>query len=61
MENYDGLRSFIESCRAAQIEPFAYLEDVLTRINTHPASRINELLPEEWQRLRQETANQLVA
>jgi len=53
--------SFIESCRAAQIEPYEYLEDVLTRINTHPASRINELLPEEWQRLRQKPANVLVA
>ena len=48
--------SFIESCRAARIDPYEYLEDVLTRINAHPASRIDELLPEDWQRLRQTAA-----
>jgi len=26
----------------------AYLQDVLMRVDTHPASRINELLPQHW-------------
>jgi len=26
----------------------AYLEDVLIRVQTHPASRIDELLPANW-------------
>jgi hypothetical protein len=27
-------------------EPFAYLRDVLARVSTHPASRIDDLLPD---------------
>ena len=34
------------------IEPFAYLRDVLDRISMHANSRINELLPDRWQKLR---------
>jgi transposase len=30
------------------IDPFAYLRDVLDRVSTHPASRIEELLPDRW-------------
>jgi transposase len=29
-------------------EPYAYLRDVLERLPTHPASRIDELLPHLW-------------
>ena len=29
--------------------PYAYLKDVLTRLPTHKASRIEELLPHLWQ------------
>ncbi|WP_148639798.1 transposase domain-containing protein, partial [Paenacidovorax caeni] len=28
---------------------YAYLKDVLTRLPTHKASRIDELLPHRWQ------------
>jgi hypothetical protein len=34
-----------ESC---DVDPVAYLRDVLLRIDTHPASRIDELLPDHW-------------
>jgi hypothetical protein len=30
------------------INPLAYLRDVLDRISTHPAKRIDELLPDRW-------------
>jgi transposase len=29
--------------------PYAYLKDVLDRLPTHPARRIEELLPHYWQ------------
>ncbi|HSV99729.1 MAG TPA: transposase domain-containing protein [Sedimentisphaerales bacterium] len=35
-------------CRLCGIDPFVYLRDVLERINTHPASRIDELTPPQW-------------
>lgn len=31
------------------LEPYAWLKDVLTRLPTHPNSRIRELLPHSWQ------------
>lgn len=42
------LYSLVASCKLCEIDPFAYLRDVLTRISTHPASRIAELLPRNW-------------
>ena len=42
------LRSFIASCGRAGIDPFAWLKDVLSRIATHPITRLAELLPHNW-------------
>jgi hypothetical protein len=42
------LLSLIQTCRAMDIEPFAYLEDVLRRINGPPANRLDELFPGNW-------------
>lgn len=44
------LLSLIQSCRIMDIDPQVYLEDVLRRINGHPYSRIDELLPGNWQK-----------
>ena len=44
------LLSLIQSCRAMGIDPFVYIEDVLRRINGHPANRVDELLPHNWQK-----------
>ncbi len=41
--------SLVAGCKLCRIDPFAYLRDVLERISTHPASRIAELLPRNWQ------------
>ena len=40
------LLSLVQSCKNLGNEPFAYLRDVLTRVSTHPASRIDDLLPD---------------
>jgi transposase len=44
-----AIMSLIQSAKLNGLEPFAYLKDVLTRLPTHPASRIEELLPHAWQ------------
>ena len=35
------------------VNPEEWLTDVLTRIPTHPNSRVDELLPHNWKKLRQ--------
>jgi transposase len=45
------LYSLIASCKLCKIDPFVYLRDVLERINTHPANRIDELTPPRWKEL----------
>ena len=42
------LYSLVQSCRLAEIDPFAYIRDVLIRVATHPQSRIAELTPKGW-------------
>jgi transposase len=40
--------TLVESCKLAGVDVLAYLADVLVRVATHPASRIDELLPANW-------------
>jgi len=40
--------SLIESCARLDVNPHEYLTDVLSRITTHPQSRIAELTPRGW-------------
>lgn len=40
--------SLVQSAKLNKIDPWAYLRDVLARIHSHPASRIDELLPHCW-------------
>jgi transposase len=47
-ENLAGLYSLIATCEANGVNPVDYLADVLIRVQTHPASRIDELLPHNW-------------
>jgi hypothetical protein len=42
------LRSFTASCQRLGIDPFIWLKDVLSRIASHPITRIAELLPHNW-------------
>jgi len=47
-ENLAGLYSLIATCEANGVNPVDYLADVLLRVQTHPNSRIDELLPHNW-------------
>ena len=42
--------SLIQSCRLNDVDPQAWLADVLARIADHPVSRLHELLPWIWTR-----------
>jgi hypothetical protein len=44
-----------------KINTWAYLKDVLQRIQSHPVSRLHELLPDEWQAAQQNLASNLPA
>jgi transposase len=48
--------TLIETCKLCDVDPRAWLADVLARIADHPASRIEEVLPWHWQAARQQTA-----
>jgi hypothetical protein len=43
--------SLAESCRLAGVDPVDYFADVLVRVGSHPASKVDDLLPENWARL----------
>lgn len=47
-KNIAGLYSLVATCEAAGQNPLAYLTDVLGRIDDHPRSRLDELLPHLW-------------
>ncbi|WP_434346504.1 IS66 family transposase [Myxococcus virescens] len=51
-ENLAGLYALVATCEANGVNPEEYLADVLLRVQTHPNSRIDELLPHEWRRRR---------
>jgi transposase len=38
----------VATCEARGINPFAYLADVLERVQDHPASKLDALLPGAW-------------
>lgn len=44
-----AVMSLVQSAKLNGHDPFAYLKDVLTRLPTHKANRIGELLPHRWQ------------
>ena len=44
-----AVMSLVHSARLNGHEPYAYLKDVLERLPTQPASRVQELLPHRWQ------------
>jgi len=42
------LQSLLVTCRLHKIHPYDYLVDVLQRIDTHPASKVQQLTPRLW-------------
>lgn len=47
-ERAAAVMSLIQSAKLNELDPYLYLKDVLERLPTHPASRIEELLPHQW-------------
>lgn len=48
-ERAAAIYTLIETAKLNGIDPQAWLEDVLRRIADHPASRLTNLLPWNWQ------------
>ena len=46
------LLSLVQTCRGLEINPREYLEDVFRRLPGHCQQRLEELLPDQWQRAR---------
>jgi transposase len=47
------LYSFTSTCQRLGVEPWAYLQDVLTRLPITPPDQLSDLLPNRWQTARQ--------
>jgi transposase len=46
----------IETAKLNDVDPLAWLADVLARLQDHPAKRIDELLPWNWRLHQQQRA-----
>jgi len=51
------LTSLVTTCKRLHVDPFAYLRDVFDRISAHPAHRLEELLPDQWQAIQTATTS----
>jgi transposase len=45
---FSGSTTLIETCKMNDVDPHAWLADVLARLPDHPASKIADLLPWNW-------------
>ena len=43
-----NIYSLVASCKLNDLDPYAYFDDVLRKVSTHPAEKIDELLPSNW-------------
>ena len=50
-ERAAAIYSLIETAKLGDLDPEAYLRDVLARIADHPINKIGELLPWNWARI----------
>ena len=53
--------TLLVTAKLNDVDPRAWLADVLARIADHPASRLDELLPWNWKRSAAPAIAQLVA
>jgi transposase len=51
-----AIYTLIETAKLNDVDPQAWLTDILARLQDHPAKRVDELLPWNWQRARQQKA-----
>ncbi|MCP4601196.1 MAG: IS66 family transposase [Proteobacteria bacterium] len=47
-QNMAILQTITSTCRLHNVDAYEYIKDILIRIQTHPASKIDELLPQNW-------------
>ena len=52
-DRYAVFSTLIQTCRLNNVDPHAWLRDVIAQISDHPQSRIHELLPWEWKARQQ--------
>jgi len=43
-----AILSLVQTCRHLKINPYDYLCDILPRVQAHQASKLSELLPDQW-------------
>lgn len=51
-----AIYTLIETAKLNDVDPQAWLADILARLQDHPAKRIDELLPWNWKREREQKA-----
>jgi len=51
-QNHAVILSLVRTCEAFDVNPQEYLEDILLRIQEWPRQRLDDLLPHNWQRLK---------
>lgn len=47
-----NLFTVVENCRQLDVDPEAYLIELIARLPDHPAARVTELMPRAWQQAR---------
>jgi len=52
-QNLAVLHSIVVTCRLHEVNPYECIRDMLIRVQTHPASRVAELMPWRWKRLKE--------
>lgn len=52
-QNLAMLQTITATCRLHNVDSYEYIKDVLIRIQTHPAAKIDEILPQNWKALSQ--------
>ena len=48
-----AMYTLIQTCRLNDVDPHAWLRDVIAQISDHPQTRLHELLPWEWKARQQ--------
>jgi len=49
-EHVGIIQSLLVTCKLHDVNPYEYLVDVLQRVGSHPASRVEELTPRLWKK-----------
>jgi transposase len=60
-ERAASMYSLIVTAKLNDVDPRAWLADVLARIADHPASRLHEVLPWNWKLVREKPPDELAA